>query len=69
MSESANIGENAASGIGASVKRKEDLRFITGNGRYTDDINQPGQAYAVILRSPYARAKIGTVDATAALDR
>lgn len=68
MSESANVGEKQASGIGASVKRKEDLRFITGNGRYTDDINQPGQAYAVILRSPYARAKIGTIDATAALD-
>jgi len=66
MSESTNT-EEQTTGIGASVKRKEDLRFITGNGHYTDDINQPGQAYAVILRSPYARAKIGAVDATAAL--
>ena len=62
MSESTNT-EEQTTGIGASVKRKEDLRFITGNGHYTDDINQPGQAYAVILRSPYARAKIGAVDA------
>ena len=45
-------------GIGASVKRKEDLRFITGSGRYTDDLNQPGQLYAAFLRSPYARADI-----------
>jgi len=54
-------------GIGASVRRKEDVRFITGNGRYTDDINQPGQTYAVFLRSPYARAKVGEIDASGAL--
>ena len=54
-------------GIGASVKRKEDVRFITGNGRYTDDINQPGQTYAVFLRSPYARARIGEIDISGAL--
>ncbi|TNF89896.1 MAG: xanthine dehydrogenase family protein molybdopterin-binding subunit [Gammaproteobacteria bacterium] len=55
------------SGIGASVKRKEDVRFITGNGRYTDDISQPGQTYAVFLRSPYARAKLGEIDSSGAL--
>jgi carbon-monoxide dehydrogenase large subunit len=54
-------------GIGASVRRKEDVRFITGNGRYTDDISQPGQTYAVFLRSPYARAKVGEIDASGAL--
>ena len=48
-------------GIGAAVKRREDLRFITGGGRYTDDINEPGQVYAVFLRSPYARADIVSV--------
>ena len=37
----------SATGIGASVRRKEDQRFITGKGQYTDDINRPGQAYAV----------------------
>ena len=45
----------SATGIGASVKRKEDIRFITGKGRYVDDINRPGQAYAV-FRSIAARA-------------
>ncbi len=57
-----------ATGIGASVRRREDLRFITGNGRYTDDLNQPGQLYAVFCRSPYARAAIGEIDAHEALD-
>lgn len=54
-------------GIGASVKRREDIRFITGAGTYTDDINQPGQAYGVFLRSPHARARIGAIDASDAL--
>ena len=48
-------------GIGASVRRREDVRFITGSGTYTDDINQPRQTYAVFLRSPYARARIGAI--------
>ncbi|MGO9770465.1 MAG: xanthine dehydrogenase family protein molybdopterin-binding subunit [Roseiarcus sp.] len=56
-----------ATGIGASVKRKEDIRFITGKGHYVDDINRPGQAYAYFLRSPHAHATIGKIDATAAL--
>ena len=54
-------------GIGAAVKRREDIRFITGAGRYTDDIDQPGQTYAVFLRSPHARATIGGIDTAAAL--
>ncbi len=52
----------AGSGIGASVRRKEDLRFITGRGRYTDDISMPGQVHAVFLRSPHARARIVSID-------
>ena len=52
--------------IGSAVKRKEDYRFITGQGRYTDDINRPGQAHAYFLRSPYAHARIKRIDATAA---
>ncbi len=51
-----------ATGIGAPVKRREDQRFITGNGRYTDDINRPGQTYAVFVRSPHAHAKIKSID-------
>ncbi|MGE0667654.1 MAG: xanthine dehydrogenase family protein molybdopterin-binding subunit [Sphingomonadales bacterium] len=53
-------------GIGARVTRKEDARFITGRGRYTDDINRPGQLHAVFARSPYAHARIGNLDISAA---
>jgi carbon-monoxide dehydrogenase large subunit len=56
----------ATSGIGAPVRRKEDQRFITGKGQYTDDINRPGQAYAVFVRSPHAHANIKSIDASAA---
>ena len=49
-------------GIGASVKRKEDFRFLTGQGRYTDDIDRPGQLYAYFVRSPHAHAKIKGID-------
>ena len=45
-------------GIGASVRRKEDVRFLTGKGTYTDDINRPGQLHAYLLRSPHAHAEI-----------
>jgi carbon-monoxide dehydrogenase large subunit len=54
-------------GIGASVRRKEDIRFITGKGRYVDDFNRPGQAYAVFVRSPHAHATIKSIDVSAAL--
>ena len=53
--------------IGASVKRTEDIRFITGKGHYVDDVNRPGQAYAYFVRSPHAHATIDKIDATAAL--
>ena len=53
-------------GIGAPVRRREDLRLLTGCGRYSDDLNLPGQAYAVMLRSPHAHALIRTIDADAA---
>ena len=49
------------SGIGASVVRKEDRRFITGSGTYTDDIQVTGQAYAAFARSLWARAQIDEV--------
>ena len=54
-------------GIGKSVKRREDIRFITGTGRYTADINRPGQVHAVFLRSPHAHARIRAIDTDAAL--
>lgn len=49
-------------GIGAPVRRKEDARFLTGRGHYTDDINRPGQVYACFVRSPHARAALKSVD-------
>ncbi|MGE0753016.1 MAG: xanthine dehydrogenase family protein molybdopterin-binding subunit [Variibacter sp.] len=55
----------SATGIGASVRRKEDFRFITGKGHYTDDISRPGQTYAYFLRSPHAHAKIKRIDKSA----
>ena len=55
-------------GIGAAVKRREDFRFLTGRGNYTDDINRPGQAFAVFVRSPHARANIKSVNAKAAVN-
>ena len=48
-------------GIGARVRRKEDQRFITGKGRFTDDINLPLQTYAYFVRSPHAHARIRSV--------
>ena len=55
------------SGIGARVERREDKRFLTGNGRYTDDITLPRQVHASFVRSPHAHAKITGIDAAAAL--
>ncbi|WP_460451826.1 xanthine dehydrogenase family protein molybdopterin-binding subunit [Alsobacter sp. SYSU BS001988] len=56
-----------STGIGAPVRRKEDYRFITGKGQYTDDINRQGQTYAAFVRSPHAHAVLKGVDASAAL--
>ena len=55
-----------ATGVGASVKRKEDIRFITGKGHYVDDVNRHGQAHAYFLRSPHAHATVNRIDATQA---
>ena len=54
----------SATGIGAAVRRKEDFRFITGKGQYTDDISRPGQTYIYFVRSPHAHAKIKKIDRT-----
>src|ERR1700730_15327448 len=56
----------SATGIGAAVRRKEDHRFITGKGHYTDDFNRPGQTYAFFVRSPHAHANIKSIDVVAA---
>ena len=53
-------------GIGQPAARFEDRRFLTGDGLYLDDENLPGQAAGVFLRSPYAHARIGAIDLSAA---
>jgi len=53
-------------GLGQPVRRVEDQRFLTGNGRYTDDVNVSRQAYAYFLRSSHANARLKKVDTTAA---
>lgn len=52
--------------VGAAVKRKEDYRFLTGNGQYTDDVSLPQQSYGYFLRSPHAHARIRSIDTTEA---
>ena len=53
-------------GIGASSKRREDIRFLTGEGNYTDDINLHGQAHVFFLRSDIAHGVLNSVDTSAA---
>src|SRR5258708_9248592 len=53
-------------GIGQPVRRFEDKRLLCGNGRFQNDVTLPGQAYAVVLRSPHAHAAIRALDLSAA---
>jgi len=53
----------AETGIGAAVRRKEDYRFLTGKGKYTDDINRSGQVYAYFVRSTRPHAKLKSINA------
>jgi carbon-monoxide dehydrogenase large subunit len=53
-------------GIGSPVRRKEDLRLVAGKGCYSDDVNLPNQAYAIMVRSPHAHARIRAIDTSAA---
>ena len=55
-------------GLGCSVKRKEDARFIRGQGRYVDDVKLPNMVYLDLVRSPFAHARIGSIDTSAALE-
>jgi aerobic carbon-monoxide dehydrogenase large subunit len=56
----------APQGIGKPVRRREDARFLTGAGNYADDMSLPGQAYAYVVRSPHAHARILGIDAAPA---
>ena len=53
--------------IGASLRRKEDPRLLTGRGKYAGDVRLPGMLHAVVLRSTHAHARLRGIDATAAL--
>ena len=53
--------------IGAPLRRREDVRFVTGRGQYLDDVRLPGMLHAAILRSPHAHARVRGIDASAAL--
>ena len=59
--------ETAIRGIGHSVRRKEDPRFLRGQGTYIDDVKLPGMLFMDIVRSPYAHARITSIDASEAL--
>src|SRR5438045_9416014 len=52
--------------IGRSLRRLEDQRFLTGRGRYVDDIDMPGQLHGIVLRSPHGHAAIDGIDTAAA---
>src|SRR5438034_1185059 len=58
---------SAAEGFGKPVRRVEDARLIVGKGRFSDDFNAPGQAYACFVRSPHAHARLVRIDGAAAL--
>jgi carbon-monoxide dehydrogenase large subunit len=60
------VEEKQAPWVGRSIKRKEDDRFIQGRGNYVDDISLPGMLHMAILRSPFAHARINSIDASAA---
>ncbi len=63
----AEAARQAMGGIGVSLARKEDARFIHGQGHYVDDVVLPGMLHMVIVRSPYAHARIKGIDSSAAM--
>ena len=54
--------------VGQRLKRKEDIRLITGRGRFIDDMKLPGMHFVALLRSPYAHARIKSIDSSKALN-
>src|SRR5262249_61025913 len=58
---------SARQGFGKPVPRREDGRLVTGQGCYSDDFDLPGQAYAQLVRSPHAHARVLRIETTAAL--
>src|SRR5690242_442660 len=59
-------GSSASGWVGRAVKRTEDVRFVTGRGRYLDDLRLPGMLHLALARSPHAHARVRRIDATGA---
>ncbi|MGH6923746.1 MAG: aerobic carbon-monoxide dehydrogenase large subunit, partial [Propylenella sp.] len=64
--ETAEVRAEKLQGIGCKRKRVEDVRFVQGRGNYVDDLNLPGMLYGDIVRSPYAHARVKSIDASKA---
>jgi carbon-monoxide dehydrogenase large subunit len=62
----ATVERKTGGGIGEAVLRKEDRKFVTGEGRYVDDLRLPGMLHAVFVRSPFGHAKVKSIDTAAA---
>ena len=63
----ATVERKTNGGVGDAVLRKEDRKFVTGEGRYVDDLKLPGMLHAVFVRSPFGHARITSIDASTAL--
>src|SRR5206468_11292277 len=64
-----SVSSESAAGryVGTRVQRVEDARLLTGRGTFVDDITCPGMLHACFVRSPFARARVGSVDVSAAV--
>jgi carbon-monoxide dehydrogenase large subunit len=62
-----STADTRGTGIGAAVSRLEDLRLLTGRGRFADDVTVPGTTFAYVVRSPHAHARLGRIDKRAAM--
>src|SRR5207302_3710344 len=60
------VEQKESTGVGQSIKRKEDDRFLQGRGNYVDDVKLPGMLHMAILRSPFAHARIRSIDTSQA---
>ena len=66
MSEELNMQPGMSQWIGKPLRRLEDAKLLSGQGRFTDDVNLPGQVHAAFARSPHAHARIASLDVAAA---
>src|ERR1043166_3334145 len=67
VTETSAVRAEKLEGIGCKRKRVEDIRFTQGKGNYVDDINLPGMLYGDLVRSPYAHARVKSIDTTKAM--